>query len=51
MENDNRMYCPIIKNECIEKQCALYVTGVNRCAINSIAQSLDTIEDKIQYED
>ena len=49
MDND-KMYCPLTKMKCIEKRCMWYVVGLKRCAVNSIAQTLDAIEDKTDYD-
>jgi len=39
MENK---YCPIMKAVCIEKKCMWYVTELNECAINTLAQATDS---------
>jgi hypothetical protein len=50
---DNKKICPLFPmyNLCLENGCAWYISGKKECAINSIAQSLDAIEDKTDYAD
>ena len=55
---DMKIYCPLTNEKCMKKECGWYVGGVNRCALNSIAQSLYVMaqslyvmEDKTDYED
>ena len=45
MENKNK-FCPLAKNYSLEESCAWYVCGPNQCAVNALAQYLDTITDR-----
>lgn len=47
MEN-NKMYCPLIKEFCNDKKCAWYVIGINACAMNVLAQAMDDQSNTIQ---
>lgn len=41
-------YCPIMKAVCIKKKCMWYVTGLNECAINTLAQAADSQANAIE---
>lgn len=40
MKNE-QVFCPLIKNSCKKKQCALWIMTFEHCAINWLAQCLD----------
>ena len=50
MDNE-KTYCPLLKGDCAGVHCMWFVVGLDRCAINSIAQSLDAIEGKTDYKE
>lgn len=45
----NYIFCPLIKEKCKKESCAWYVIRLNDCALNSIAQILDSQTDSQTY--
>lgn len=39
-----QMFCPLVNNGVCKKQkCMWWIAGIKKCAVNSLAQSLDAI--------
>lgn len=43
--SDDKLICPLMKDECFEGKCGWYVNGLNQCAMNTIAQAIDCLDD------
>lgn len=42
MENEKK-YCPLIKDDCKQERCMLYYEDFNDCWFNEIKESLETM--------